>query len=67
MSSEAFDLVVWNVSIASTSTGWRPRTGWLACRGGKIAVEVGGEAIGLGHREDLGFRVLGEPSRRVAG
>lgn len=43
MSSEPFDLVVGNVSIASTSTGWRPRTGWLACRGGKIA------AVGTAH------------------
>jgi len=37
MSSESFDLVVSNVSIASTSTRWRPQAGWLACRGRTVA------------------------------
>jgi 5-methylthioadenosine/S-adenosylhomocysteine deaminase len=43
MSSEPFDLVVKNVSIASSSTGWRPQTGWLACNDARIA------AVGATH------------------
>ncbi|MDF2118013.1 amidohydrolase family protein [Roseiarcaceae bacterium H3SJ34-1] len=37
MSSARFDLMVRNVSMASSSTAWRPRTGWLACNGHTIA------------------------------
>lgn len=31
------DLLVTNVTVAASSTGWRPMAGWLACREGVIA------------------------------